>query len=875
MTPDHDRARRPAEGQSAPAAPRREGAGATEYNPVWQFLATHPFAPQRKPVVNQRGDAYEREADRVADQVLRTPESDIAAREPPRAPGSPSGLESMPGGGRPLPGPVRTFFEPRLGRDLSAVRLHTGPDASEVAHALNAKAFTARQHIVFGAGQFAPATTEGKRLLGHELTHVVQQSSADREGPAPGAAVSPVLRAHPGTLQRQPTGSDADASQAEEPPIFETREDPERGETVQEEIPAALPAEPLADALPLRAALGDARWQQLEAAATRRESLRRHQQVSYPEGSTMVDATVDEVLAPATYVDPGDVAQVWAALKGDAVPSESDQELMRDWATATTISGYRASVADLSAMVLLADPDALEGGPSRLTLLLPDGAEVPLDQGLIELSALGDVASPSLTARGEQAAADALTMLKAKTLIVQGTAQLTAVRELAAACETDSGEAVVASLEQARAQADVIATGAGMLGAAAGPSLTAIRAELETARAAAAADSLRVALVIDAVRNFQFKMTGGSGRSLDEFWRRADDVPVVGTVFSFFSAGDSRYRAQHLQALQDGTISYNHFDAEMNGWKEYLSAGVNMAMTFTAAKLAGPGATAIFGIDATWSPIVASATRNVFASFATSIGKDVAIALARATTSDPGIRQFLQSQIATPTDALLGAAPGVAMDVAIIRITRPGPAGPAAPIAPEGEGGAGPPTTTRPPTAQRRALDYPEDMQLDISGNRADATKSGRGRTQGQINWRRYEDQRATQNRARAGLTDQTSVPLGRGERFEGGRTQYSVRPDLSTQGATWFEDAKMRDFSNNANVIDAAASVQKMIRAAELQGDAMSAEFSLATTRQLPPRVTREILKRVALWLRREGYNTAEMNSFLERITFSWALPK
>jgi hypothetical protein len=84
-----------------------------------------------------------------------------------------------------------------------------------------------------------------------------------------------------------------------------------------------------------------------------------------------------------------------------------------------------------------------------------------------------------------------------------------------------------------------------------------------------------------------------------------------------------------------------------------------------------------------------------------------------------------------------------------------------------------------------------------------------------------------------------------------------------------------MRDFSNNANVIDAAASVQKMIRAAELQGDAMSAEFSLATTRQLPPRVTREILKRVALWLRREGYNSAEMNSFLERITFSWALPK
>ena len=62
MTPGHDRARRPAEGQSEPAAPKREGAGATESNPVWQFLATHPFAPQRKPVVNQPGDAREQSA---------------------------------------------------------------------------------------------------------------------------------------------------------------------------------------------------------------------------------------------------------------------------------------------------------------------------------------------------------------------------------------------------------------------------------------------------------------------------------------------------------------------------------------------------------------------------------------------------------------------------------------------------------------------------------------------------------------------------------------------------------------------------------------------------------------------------------------------
>ena len=54
-----------------------------------------------------------------------------------------------------------------------------------------------------------------------------------------------------------------------------------------------------------------------------------------------------------------------------------------------------------------------------------------------------------------------------------------------------------------------------------------------------------------------------------------------------------------------------------------------------------------------------------------------------------------------------------------------------------------------------------------------------------------------------------------------------------------------------------------------------MSAEFGIATTQELPRQVKREIIKRVAIWLRNEGYNTAEMNSFLERIQFTWSLPK
>lgn len=127
-------------------------------------------------------------------------------------------------------------------------------------------------------------------------------------------------------------------------------------------------------------------------------------------------------------------------------------------------------------------------------------------------------------------------------------------------------------------------------------------------------------------------------------------------------------------------------------------------------------------------------------------------------------------------------------------------------------------------------------------------------------------------------MTNQTATQLPRGERFGAGGTQYRVRPDLSTQmGGGFFEDAKMRDFSNSANVIDAAASIQKEIRAAEIQfgRGVMSAEFAIATTQELPHAVKREIIRRVALWLRNEGYSTAEMNSFLERILFTWALPR
>lgn len=78
-------------------------------------------------------------------------------------------------GGRPLP--RRSAFEAALGYDLGTVRIHTDGPAERVARMLGARAFTAGRDIAFGAGEFAPDTPEGVRLIAHELTHVVQQGA--------------------------------------------------------------------------------------------------------------------------------------------------------------------------------------------------------------------------------------------------------------------------------------------------------------------------------------------------------------------------------------------------------------------------------------------------------------------------------------------------------------------------------------------------------------------------------------------------------------------------------------------------------------------------------------------------------------------------
>ncbi|HVF29048.1 MAG TPA: DUF4157 domain-containing protein, partial [Pyrinomonadaceae bacterium] len=86
--------------------------------------------------------------------------------------------EVLRSSGDPLEPATRGLMESRFGHDFSRVRTHRDSRAGESARAVNALAYTVGQDVVFGAGQYAPETVSGRKLLAHELAHVVQQRNA-------------------------------------------------------------------------------------------------------------------------------------------------------------------------------------------------------------------------------------------------------------------------------------------------------------------------------------------------------------------------------------------------------------------------------------------------------------------------------------------------------------------------------------------------------------------------------------------------------------------------------------------------------------------------------------------------------------------------
>ena len=112
----------------------------------------------------------------VAPRPVRTLRSEVTT--------VPIARHATQGGGKPLDAETCARMESQFGHDFSKVRVHTGEHASASAHALSASAYTIGQDIVFASGRYAPGTGEGRRLLAHELTHVVQQGTQAAVAPA-------------------------------------------------------------------------------------------------------------------------------------------------------------------------------------------------------------------------------------------------------------------------------------------------------------------------------------------------------------------------------------------------------------------------------------------------------------------------------------------------------------------------------------------------------------------------------------------------------------------------------------------------------------------------------------------------------------------
>ena len=110
--------------------------------------------------------------DQPAAQPARSGDAAVVGAEGGAAPADVTRRVAQPGSGRPLPAMVRAFMEPRFGKDFSDVRIHDAADDRTAARWIGARAFTHRQHIWIGPGE----TVENRRLMAHELTHVVQQT---------------------------------------------------------------------------------------------------------------------------------------------------------------------------------------------------------------------------------------------------------------------------------------------------------------------------------------------------------------------------------------------------------------------------------------------------------------------------------------------------------------------------------------------------------------------------------------------------------------------------------------------------------------------------------------------------------------------------
>ena len=156
--------------------------------------------------MTEPGDADEREAETMASDIVS---GGKVRREVSSGFGGGSGiavstqmesqLSQLQGGGHAMPDGLRSMMESGFGRDFSQVRLHTDAQAADMSSSISARAFTHGNDIYFNRGQFSPSSTEGQRLLAHELTHVAQGTGKVGRKPCsgPSCAQNPLFPANP------------------------------------------------------------------------------------------------------------------------------------------------------------------------------------------------------------------------------------------------------------------------------------------------------------------------------------------------------------------------------------------------------------------------------------------------------------------------------------------------------------------------------------------------------------------------------------------------------------------------------------------------------------------------------------------------------
>lgn len=171
-------------------------------HPPGAASAPLPFV-QARPAAAGGGDRYEQEADSVATQVIDSPAPLLFSPSPLQRSMASAG-DARAGLDRPvveaasqsvgvaLPAATRAFMESRFQHDFGGVRIHADTPAHAAAQGAQARAFTAGRDIWFGPGQFRPESRDGRHLLAHELTHVLQQTGASARPAGPPWRAVPV-----------------------------------------------------------------------------------------------------------------------------------------------------------------------------------------------------------------------------------------------------------------------------------------------------------------------------------------------------------------------------------------------------------------------------------------------------------------------------------------------------------------------------------------------------------------------------------------------------------------------------------------------------------------------------------------------------------